>query len=129
LSRHGVVSARPHHFQLTIGRSSCHLLASELGERAERVDKAHLLDRAGVNIEKPLAADQYCKTTRPGDGDVETIAAEEKLDIARDLLAAGGGHGEERDLGLLALELVDRADADASRKAVLEAAHLGVIGG
>ena len=60
------------------------------------------------------------------DGDVEAVAAEEELDVAGDVFAAGGRHREEGDLGLLALELVDGADADAGGQPVLEAADLGV---
>ena len=68
------------------------------------------------------AADQDREAARAGDRDVEAVAAEEELDVAGDLLAAGGRHREEDDLGLLALELVDGADPDAGGQAVFEAA-------
>jgi hypothetical protein len=37
---------------------------------------------------------------RARDCGIETVSAEEELDVAGDLLAAGGGHREEDDLGL-----------------------------
>jgi hypothetical protein len=82
-----------------------------------------------MDVEKARVADEYCQALRAGDGDVEAVATEEELDIAGDLLAARGGHREEGDLGLLTLKLVDGADANTGREAVLEAAGLGVVGG
>src|SRR5439155_22970098 len=61
------------------------------------------------------------------DGDVEPVAAEEEVEVARDLLAAGRRQGEEDNRRLLALELVDGADMYAAGQMGPKAAHLSVV--
>ena len=53
---------------------------------------------------------------RARDRNVETIAFEEELDVARHVFAAGGRHRIEDDSRFLPLELVDRADLDVQAR-------------
>ena len=83
-----------------------------LNQQAQRVREAHLLDRPAVRIEETRRTDEVRQALGARDRDVEAVAAEEELDVARDLGAARGRHREEDDRRLLSLELVDGADPD-----------------
>ena len=84
-------------------------------------------------VEQLGAGGQHRQALGAGDGDVEAVARVEELDVARDLRAGGGGHREEDDGRLLALELVDGPDPDLRHATLFEqladAAYLGVVGG
>ena len=68
-------------------------------------------------VEQTRAAYQHAGSARARDRDVEAIALEEKLHVARHVVAARRCHRIEDDGGLLALELVDGADAKRSTPA------------
>ena len=75
------------------------------------------VDRAAVHLEQPRARDQVREAARPRDRDVQPVPREQELEPARHVLAARARHRVDDDVGLLPLELVDRADARASAAA------------
>ena len=70
-----------------------------------------------VDVEQRGRADEVGEALRPRDRDVEAVARDEEVESARRVVARRGGHREEDDRRLLALELVDGADRDAVRAA------------
>ncbi len=60
-------------------------------------------------------------------GDVQPVLVVEELDVPRQVIAARRRHRHDDRLRLLALELVDRADARARRKHRLQQIHLRVV--
>src|SRR3546814_16822482 len=60
---------------------------------------------------------------------IDAVEREEKLHAAGGLIGRGSRHGDQAYRGFLALELIDRADADAARQARPQRVDLRVIGG
>ena len=73
------------------------------------------------------ARDEHGERLRARDRDVEAVAREEELEVARQVVAARGRHREEDDRRLLPLELVDRADPRVRPEPGAQAAHLRVV--
>src|SRR3546814_12728616 len=60
---------------------------------------------------------------------MDAVEREEKLHAGGGLLGRGSRHGDQAYRGFLALELIDRASADAARQARPPRADMRVIGG
>ena len=89
-----------------------------LDERAQRRDQFHLLDVAGAGVEQLVGAHEVGEASRPADRDVETVLGEQEVGGAGHELGRRRRHREQHHRGLLALELVDRADLHTSRRRV-----------
>src|SRR5213592_433322 len=98
-----------------------------LDQPAQRIDEPHLVGRSAPDVQQLGAAGEHGEAAGSRDGDVEPVAAEEEVEVARDLLAAGRRQREEDNRRLLALELVDGADMYAAGQMGPKAAHLSVV--
>ena len=99
----------------------------ELEVATGAVDERHRLKRVAVGVEQPWAVDEDGEALGPGDRDVEAVRVEEEIDAARHVLAGRAGHRVEDDRRLLALEAVDRADADTRGHVLADAVHGEVV--
>src|SRR5581483_4089093 len=102
--------------------------SSEFDETADPVGLPHLLGCPTANAEQCRAANQHRKTASPRDRHIETIDAEKKAEMPRQVVGTGCCQRVDNDGGLLALDLVDGPDARAFGQAVAELGHLGVVG-
>src|SRR4029079_15454132 len=71
-------------------------------------------------------ADDDGEALRARDRDVQAVRAEQELEAAWGALAGARTHRQDHDRGLLALQLVDRGDAQR-RKAPSQEAYLQVV--
>ena len=79
-------------------------------------------------MEQGGARDDDGEALRARDCDVEAVFVVEELDVAGEVVGARGGHRDEDCFGLLALELVDGADAGAGGEDRLQQVHLRIVG-
>ena len=87
--------------------------AGQLDEAAERVREPHVLDRPQSTSSSGGAQTRYARHCARETATFSRFRDMRKS-IPRGASLARGGHREEDDRRLLALELVDRADRDAS---------------
>ena len=73
-------------------------------------------------------SDHDHQALRPREGDVHPVRIQQKLDAARRVVAFAGAHRDDHHGRLLTLELVHRPDPNVLGKALLELAHLHVVG-
>src|SRR6266851_4443272 len=84
-----------------------------LHEPTQRIHKLHLRGRVAGDVEEARGGDDHGQAPRPRDRDVEAVAAEEEVDVARQVVTARRRHGEEDHLRLAALKFVYRAYRNA----------------
>ena len=89
------------------------LICSEPAKFAEVTENEIYRALLAGHIEEAGAGEDEAEDLRPRDGDVDAIEAEQEVDVAGHLGGRGGGHRDQADRRLLALELVDRADPRA----------------
>src|SRR5439155_18690580 len=91
--------------------------ARQLPEPTEPVHHPHLRRRPALGLEQPRARDDDHHATRAARRDVEPVRIVQELHPARRVLRRRARARVDDDRRLLALELVDRADALDARVA------------
>jgi len=102
---------------------------SEFKQFTNQVDEHHFVDRTGGGTSDTRVSDDYRQALGTRDGDIESIAVEDKGKPARAVFAVAGTEGKNADGSLLPLKLVYAADPSASLKRGLKRSNLGVVRG
>ena len=100
---------------------------SHLGEPAEAVRQAELIEAVAAHTEKRWARHDDRERPGPRHRHVEAVAAVQKLHPAGNVLGAGGCKRNEYDRSLLALELVDSPYSRAFGQDLGQQSHLSIV--
>ena len=100
---------------------------SELGQSAEFVHQAQLMDGPARRFQEFRAGDYDRQALSARQGDVEPVRAEQELDVAGQAFSIRGRHRNKNDRRFLALELIDRPDSGSSRQDRFQVVHLNVV--